>query len=134
MFKLAKVWTHETGWKVINDNNNTEVTIKSPGVFEKDGQIFVVKQNRTRTRLYAKKLVETSERLTQEGKKVNFDFVYDRGAIYNLSENDRMSVERAKEFMIRYGRCIACGRRLKVAKSIEQGLGPVCEKYFKSNN
>lgn len=47
-----------------------------------------------------------------------------------VKPGDQMNVERAKELMIRYGRCIVCGRFLKVAKSVERGIGPVCFSYF----
>jgi hypothetical protein len=50
----------------------------------------------------------------------------------NLSLEDQMSLERAKELMIQYGRCINCGRFLKDARSVAQGLGPVCIKAFRS--
>jgi hypothetical protein len=106
--------------------------VTSPGVYElATGEVYVVKFNKERFRLYAKKLVESSERLTETGKVVDFDFVYEPGAIYRLRPEDQMGLERAKELLIRYGRCIVCGRTLKVAKSVERGLGPVCVKYFK---
>lgn len=102
------------------------------GVFETKDGIFVVKPNKEKTRSYAKKLVEApSPRLTEQGEVVDFDFQYAPGAIYSLTEADRMSVEKAKKLMIRYGRCIVCGRQLKVAESVERGIGPVCIKYFK---
>jgi len=107
--------------------------VQTPGVFElPTGEIYVVKPNRAKTRLYAKRLVETSsDRVTVPGEHVQFDFEYERGAIYRIREEDRMSIERAKYFMVRYGKCIVCGRRLKVAKSVERGIGPVCIKYFR---
>ena len=36
------------------------------------------------------------------------------------------NAEQAKALSIRYGRCIVCGRKLKAAKSVEAGIGPVC--------
>jgi hypothetical protein len=42
-----------------------------------------------------------------------------------------MSLEKAKQLNIKYGRCIICGLKLKAAKSVEAGMGPVCIKYFK---
>jgi len=98
----------------------------------KNGEIYIVKPNKTKTRMYAMRLVEApSDRITEEGELVPFDFEYARGAIFNLSETDRMSLEEAKKFMIRYGRCIVCRRKLKVAESVERGIGPICIKYFK---
>jgi len=128
---MQKVWTHEKGWTITKRPKEGEITV-GIGVYElPTGEIYVVKPNRAKTRLYAKKLVETTERLTKQGKRVDFDFVYERGAIYKLKPQHKMFIERAKRLMIRYGRCIVCGRRLKVAKSVERGIGPVCIKYFR---
>jgi hypothetical protein len=107
----------------------------TPGVYEKGDDIFVVKPNREKTRLYAKRLVEVSlsaPRLLESGDRVDYDieFEYAKGAIYDLAESDRMPYERAKALSIRYGRCINCGRRLKAADSVERGIGPVCAKAF----
>jgi len=106
-----------------------------PGVYElPTGEIYVVKPNKDKTRLYAKRLVETpSERLTETGKHVDFDFQYEKGAIFRIKQEYLMPLERAKKLMIRYGKCIVCGRRLKRAVSVERGIGPVCIKYFRGN-
>ncbi len=105
-----------------------------PGVYETPaGQIYVVKPTREdKTRLYAKKLQELNGdyRTTEAGGRVDFEFVYERGAIYNIRLADRMPLERAKELITLYGRCIACNRHLKAAKSVENGIGPVCIKQF----
>jgi Family of unknown function (DUF6011) len=103
-----------------------------PGVYRMAGQIFVVKENREHSRCYAKKLVETSQRLTEQGEIVEFDFECAPGAIYDLQESDRLPLEEAKKLIIRYSRCIVCGRHLKLAQSVEAGIGPVCIKYFGS--
>lgn len=107
-----------------------------PGVYElADGRIYVVKPTREdKTRLYAKRMVEVGEgvvRATESGERVKaIEFVYERGAIYDIRLSDRMSLERAKELITLYGCCIACNRHLKAAKSVEQGIGPVCIKNF----
>ena len=103
-----------------------------PGVYQlPTGEIYLVKYNKDKTRVYAKKLVETkSERLTEQDKVVGFDFEYVLGAVYNIIPTDRMSFEKGKQLMIKYGRCIVCGKRLKTAESVERGMGPVCVKYF----
>lgn len=104
-----------------------------PGVYETTEGIFVVKPSRENPdRLYAKKLVQLNGdyRTTEAGTRADFEFEYAKGAIYNLSLTDRMSIERAKELITLYGKCIACARHLKAAKSVEQGIGPVCIKNF----
>ena len=128
---MTKVWTAKTGWVIKDDKPTTGFV--GIGVYElPNGEIYVVKPNRAKTRVYAMKLVESpSERLTETGTHVKFDFVYEKGAIYKIKPEYKMDIERAKELMIRYGRCIVCGRRLKVAESVERGIGPICIKYFK---
>lgn len=103
-----------------------------PGVYElPTGEIYIVKLNREKSRVYAKRLVEApSERMTVPGKVVDFDFEYEPGGIHKIHPEHLMDLDRAKNLMIRYGRCIVCGRRLKVAESVERGVGPVCIKYF----
>ena len=68
--------------------------------------------------------------MTVEDKVVDFDFEYDPGGIYKIYDEHLMNIDRAKKLMIRYSRCIVCGRRLKTPESIERGMGPVCVKYF----
>jgi hypothetical protein len=101
------------------------------GVYEFNGEIYVVKPNREKTRLYAKKLVEIGgRRLTESNEIVNIEFEYAPGVIYSLLPSHKMSIERARELTLRYGRCIVCGRRLKDATSVDKGIGPVCRKSF----
>ena len=103
----------------------------TPGVYDVDGHVYVVKFNKTKTRLYANRLVETAtDRLNAEGDMVQIEFVYEAGAIFNIKSTHKMSYDDAKMLTIRYGRCIVCNRRLKAGKSVEQGIGPVCRKSF----
>jgi hypothetical protein len=108
------------------------VTATEPGVYElPDGTIYVVKPNREKTRLYAKRLVEIDgDRLTETGTVVQIDFVYEAGAIYKIQPEHKMPYERARELTVRYSRCIVCGRHLKAAQSVDRGIGPVCRKSF----
>jgi hypothetical protein len=103
----------------------------TPGVYDVNGHVYVVKPNREKTRLYAKRLVEIAgERLNANNDRVNIEFVYDAGAIFKIKPEQKMPLEQAKVLTIRYGRCIVCGRGLKAGKSVEQGIGPVCIKSF----
>lgn len=63
---------------------------------------------------------------------MRIDFEYAPGAIKVIREEHRMDLERAKELAVQYGRCLNCGRKLKVAESVERGIGPVCIKRFKN--
>jgi hypothetical protein len=101
------------------------------GVYERDDVVYVVKRARESGNLYAKRIVEIGgERLTEAGTVINAEFEYAPGVIRSLSAEDKMSIERAKALTIRYGFCIACGRHLKAAKSVDEGIGPVCRTKF----
>lgn len=105
----------------------------TPGVYElpSTGEIFVVKRTRDKQRTYAKRLVEiNSFRLNAKGEQVKIEFEYAPGAIKRIKPNHKMPLDRAKELIVQYGRCISCGRTLKAAQSVEQGIGPVCVKNF----
>jgi len=51
---------------------------------------------------------------------------YAAGAIRDLRPEHRMTVERAKELSVRFGRCIRCGALLTAEESVERGIGPIC--------
>lgn len=51
---------------------------------------------------------------------------YAAGAIRDLRPEHRMTVERAKELSVRFGRCIRCGALLTADESVERGIGPIC--------
>lgn len=102
-----------------------------PGIYKVNGTVYQIRPNREKTRLYAKKLVEfTGERLTEANTIVRIEFEYAPGAIYNIKPEHKMPLEEGKALILRYGKCICCGRVLKAAKSVEAGIGPICIKYF----
>lgn len=111
-----------------------EIRVTEPGVYETpDDVVYIVKPNKAKTSLYAKRLVEiNANRLTEADTRVQIEFEYEAGAIYNLTPEMKMPLERAKQLTIRYGRCIVCGAKLKQAESVERGIGPVCIKSFRS--
>jgi hypothetical protein len=102
----------------------------SQGVYQKDGKIYVVKSNKAHTHTYAKELVTSADHLTEAGTVIPFDLTYAPGVVKTLTEADRMPLADAEQLMIKFGRCICCGRTLKAAKSVSQGIGPICIKYF----
>lgn len=103
------------------------------GVFRKDGKIYVVKPNREKTKCYAKEIVESPARMTENGAVAEFEAVYRPGVIYKLTEADRWDIADAQDFLTKFARCIVCGRHLKAAKSVAGAIGPVCRKYFAHN-
>lgn len=111
------------------------------GVYRRNGEIFVVKLTRKvagrEQRKYVSKLVEltgSAERLTEDDERVKIDFVYAPGMLAQLRPEDQMTLEEARPFIIRYGKCIYCRTPLKAADSVERGVGPVCIKRYRSDN
>lgn len=51
---------------------------------------------------------------------------YAAGAIRDIRPEHRMTVERAEELSVRFGRCIRCGATLTADESVERGIGPIC--------
>lgn len=102
-----------------------------PGVYQRDDTIYVVRQNRTNEGVHARRLVEIGgHRLTEADTIVQIEFVYDPGALLRLRPEDQMTLEEARPFIIRYGRCIFCNTVLSDATSVERGVGPVCIKRY----
>src|SRR5262245_15368007 len=94
-----------------------------------DERIFKVQAARETKNLYAKELVPIGgKRLTETDEVVGFEFQYAPGALGQLRASDRMSLEEAKAFGIKYGFCMVCAARLKDAVSVSLGIGPVCGK------
>jgi hypothetical protein len=113
------------------DNKQPSVTM---GVFKKDDRIYVVKPNREKTRVYAKEIVESPARMTENGAVVDFETRYAPGIVFKLTEADRWALADAKDFLTKFSRCIVCGRHLKAAKSVERSIGPVCAGYFRGSS
>ena len=125
---MTLIWEHGKGWNKASSIDLSKVEV---GVYElPTGEIFIARMTRDKQRMYAMKLVETSDRLNELDQVVKFDFEYARSAIYKLKPEYRMGFQRAKALMIQYGHCIVCGRKLKLASSVEVGIGPVCRKMF----
>jgi hypothetical protein len=116
-----------------NRNRDKQVSV-TMGVFKKDGRIYVVKPNKEKTRVYAKEIVESPARMTENGAIVDFEARYAPGIVFKLTEADRWDLADAKDFLTKFSRCIVCGRHLKAAKSVERSIGPVCAGYFKGSS
>lgn len=125
----ASVTTQVPAPRVAPEAKTIDPTL-TPGVYDVDGHVYVVKFNKPKTRMYASHIVESPDRLNANGELVDIDFVYEAGAIFKIKPEHKMALEDAKVLTIRYGRCIVCGRHLKAGKSVEQGIGPVCIKSF----
>lgn len=99
----------------------------TPGIYEKDGVVYRIKEARESGNLYATVLVEIGgQRVTEAGTFINAEYQYAPGAIRTLTAADRMNAEQAEALTVRYGMCVVCARHLKDAKSVQRGMGPVC--------
>jgi hypothetical protein len=101
----------------------------TPGIYRNEaGEIFKVQASRDNSgKVYAKKLQPIGgRRLTELDEIVKWEFVYAMGAIRTLTAANRLTLEEAKQFGIKYGVCIVCGRLLSDATSVANGIGPVC--------
>ncbi len=104
-----------------------------PGIYERDGRIFQVKQSKRTGNRYALVLTEKHtgvRRLTERGEVIAAEYVYAPGAVKNIKPEHRLTVARAEELSVVFGSCIRCGRTLKAAESVAAGIGPVCRKYI----
>lgn len=105
-----------------------------PGVYRRNGDVYVVKFNRERTRLYAKRLVQSAPRVRDADEEiVKADFEYAPGALQTLRPDDQLTLEDARDYLVRYTHCMVCGRFLKAAKSVLDSIGPVCRGMFKQD-
>lgn len=112
----------------VDDASTTNLV---PGVYRRNGTIYVVKQNKTNPRLHARRLVEINgKRLTEADTVVQIEFEFDRDALLQLRPEDQMTLEEARPFIIRYGKCIFCNTRLEDARSVARGVGPVCLRRY----
>lgn len=84
------------------------------GIYYKEGVVYKVQISEA-GRAYAKVLRDAG-------------FVYDPTAVKNLSPEDKITIEQAKAYGIKYGVCCVCGRTLTDSTSVAEGIGPVCGK------
>lgn len=96
--------------------------------YQMDGAFYRIRAGKK----YAEKLTQISgNRLNENDDTVKFDYVYDSGAVYRLKPEMQLTLDAAKAFGIQYGICVVCTKRLKDAKSVADGIGPVCAKKTK---
>jgi hypothetical protein len=91
-------------------------------MYQVDEDVFLVTWNVGETRLYAKKLTPI-----MKGDEIHkLIFEYDKGSIFRIAAEDRMTVEQLAQMGRMTGHCWVCARQLTVQKSIQAGIGPVC--------
>lgn len=90
------------------------------GIYGNEDGVFRVKQSKA-GRFYAERFVPDA---TSKGER----FSYERGAIYSLTPEHRLTLAQAVELGAQHGVCVVCGAELTDPTSIERGIGPVCAK------
>ena len=91
--------------------------VTEEGLYEAEGTVYQVRRS-GRGYLYAKEF-------TGDG------FVYVGTApLKTLTANDTLTVARAEELSLAWGRCIRCHKVLTAQESVAKSIGPVCIKYF----
>jgi hypothetical protein len=55
---------------------------------------------------------------------------YERGAIYTLKANERLTLPELEAWGISTGVCAICGRLLSTAESVARGIGPICASQY----
>lgn len=104
--------------------NKTAKDVLPLGMYRtSDGTIYRVHESRTSGRHYAK-------RMEYDLFSDKPQFVYAQGAMAKLTIEDRMTIEQAKAWGMETGFCCVCGAFLTDAKSVANGIGPVCAKLF----
>ena len=95
------------------------------GFYWKNGDVFQVVISKTGN-AYAK--ICRSRAFINEIGEVEYDlwFVYAPGAASKLDISDKMTREQARDFGVKYHKCVRCHRNLSRADSIERMMGAVC--------
>ena len=96
-----------------------EVAITEPGIYRHDGEFFRVRWNGPKTRLYGERVV---------GSEGHAHFVYAKGIVFDLTPEDLLTWEDARDFGKAFSVCINCAKTLSTDQSIVQGYGPTCAK------
>lgn len=97
---------------------NNQPAVLALGMYRMpNGEIYRVHASRETGNLYAKHL-----------DPIEMKFEFEQGAIKRLRPEHRMTLEEAKHFGMQTGFCCVCGKFLTDARSVANGIGPVCEK------
>lgn len=91
------------------------------GFYARDGEVFKVQTSKTSGRNYALRLVVTTRRSGQP--RGSWEYA---GVVFDLTPEQRLSVEQAAQAGRITGVCVICGAALIDPESIERGIGPVC--------
>lgn len=114
------------------ENGASTTKVSEEGIYvNRDAKtFFLVQKARSSGRLYAKKLIVVYNGIrNSDGSwhtEPRFDWEYDKGAIYQINADWRITKEEAKAFGDYWHHCIKCHTRLTRQSSIDQGMGDTC--------
>lgn len=103
--------------RVANPNPVTQVGM----YLNAEGVMFRVKQSRQSGNLYAMRFVPQAPIKSER-------FVYERGGMFRLTADMRMTLEQAQRAGVQFGICCVCGAELTDTNSVANGIGPVCAR------
>jgi hypothetical protein len=89
------------------------------GMYRKDGVVFRVKRSKQSGNLYAMRYNPLAPVKSER-------FVYERGGVFRLSADNRMTLAEAQKAGHEFGICCVCGAELSDPVSVERGIGPIC--------
>jgi len=102
--------------RVVQANPVSEI-----GMYRKDGVVFRVKRSRQSGNLYAMRYNPLAPVKSER-------FTYERGGLFRLSADDRMTLAEAQDAGHEFGICCVCGAELSDPNSVARGIGPVCAR------
>lgn len=113
-------------WLLASPNKPlAEADKAKPGYYVREGEVFVVVENKAKTATYAKRMVLGK---TFKGKKGTWNYAPGVGRNIAHEGLEPLTIEAACALGHLHGACMICGRELTVAKSVAAGIGPVCIK------
>jgi hypothetical protein len=116
-----KCWKRDQEFAAKKAASPAKKKLEEDGIYFKNGVVYkVVHAKNGSNKPYAKTLDNKYGTWAYAGQ----------GPLWDLTEDDRMTLEDAKQFGKLYGICCNCGATLTDENSIEDGIGPICKKKF----
>lgn len=105
-----------------------------PGVYEYEGTLFLVKRHKDAKRAKVERVAllkdESGDRLNLDGERVRHELFPAPGMLRKLRREHRVTLARLEELSLQLGVCMHCGRELRVAESVQRGVGPICASKY----
>lgn len=100
------------------------IRISDVGAYVFNGVVYSIRkdkdQKKYRVYFYSKEV----NKYVRAEKKLEVE------VLSNISDSDRLTLEKAVKYSAQTGICCHCGRLLTVLKSVAGGIGPICSKKY----